>query len=68
MKTKVIRSWPSTSNRDRKYDLVQAEDGVVYCTCPAWRFSKERPRSCKHLRMWAERVGKGGRKFVGGEK
>jgi predicted nucleic acid-binding Zn finger protein len=33
------------------YTVKQGKDGVVYCSCPAWRFQKVAAahRSCKHL-------------------
>lgn len=33
------------------HKIVLGEDGVVYCSCPAWKFQKGEPakRSCKHL-------------------
>jgi len=32
-----------------QYEIRRGADGVVYCTCPAWRFGH---RPCKHMRQY----------------
>lgn len=63
----VIRTWPSSSTPGKNYELREGGDGVVYCTCPAWAFSKDDPKECKHMREWMERAATGlARTFVPG--
>ena len=33
----------------QQYQIRVGADFKAYCTCPAWRFSKCNPKSCKHL-------------------
>jgi hypothetical protein len=44
----AVRSNTSTDT----HHIVLGKDGVVYCTCMAWRFSKERPKTCRHLKEY----------------
>jgi hypothetical protein len=34
------------------WTIVKADDGLIYCNCPAWRFQKDEPhmrKHCKHI-------------------
>jgi len=41
-----IRVW---TQDDRSWEIRKTVVGEIYCTCPAFRFSKSDPKTCKHL-------------------
>ena len=45
----VLQTVASKSNPDKHYEIRLGGDNRVYCTCPAWKFSKG-TKDCKHLR------------------
>lgn len=45
MKGKLLATVTSKTNPGRKYEIRMGKDGVMYCTCHAWKFNK----TCKHL-------------------
>jgi predicted nucleic acid-binding Zn finger protein len=44
----MVLATIKSSKGNREYQICQGQDGIVYCTCPAWRFSKGE-KTCKHL-------------------
>ncbi len=44
-----------TGSTGREYTIKQGRDGVVYCSCPSWKFNSRNPaqRDCKHVRQVA---------------
>ena len=46
----ILGEYQSASNPGKLYQVYLGEDEVVYCTCPAWKFSGNKgfTRSCKH--------------------
>jgi len=43
----ILAGYRSDSNPDKMYYIHKGRDGVIYCDCPAWKFSK--PHNCRHL-------------------
>lgn len=48
----VLDEFSSASNPGKKYQIIQGDDSVVYCNCPAWKFKK----MCKHLNEYMRKA------------
>lgn len=50
----VLARYASKSNPSKSHEVRRGKDGVVYCTCPSWRFQHNSPsnRTCKHIECW----------------
>lgn len=47
----------SDSNPKVTYRISLGRDGVIYCTCPSWKFQKVAPKNrsaCKHMKSVAK--------------
>jgi len=45
---RILDTVQSSSNPGKTYDIIEGKDGVIYCTCTAWKMRK----TCKHLKAW----------------
>jgi hypothetical protein len=48
------------SNTDRTAEpyKIRLKDGIHHCNCKGWIFSKEVPKSCKHIKAYLKENGK----------
>ena len=58
----VLATFPSASKPGHAHEVRMGADGVIYCTCPSWRFQKLTPsaRTCKHTEALMSRATHGG--------
>lgn len=52
----VLGTFTSDSGDD--CEVREGKDGVIYCTCMSWRFSKP-PKDCKHLERIRKSIASG---------
>jgi hypothetical protein len=46
----VVGRYNSTRNPANVYDVKRHADGTLSCSCPGWRFCKEAPKTCRHVK------------------
>lgn len=57
-KARVIKKVKSQTDPGKGYEIRVDSHNLLYCTCPAWRFSSGRDKDCKHLRSYRARLQK----------
>ncbi len=57
---RILDTVPSSSNPGKTYDIIEGKDGVIYCTCTAWKMRK----TCKHLKEWHQKNNLSGMSYV----
>lgn len=45
---------PSSRKGSAPYEVTLKGDGSWHCRCPAWKWNKEKPKTCKHIRDTAK--------------
>lgn len=46
--SEVVARYNSTRTPSNVYEVRRHPDGVLSCSCPGWRFSKVKPKTCRH--------------------
>lgn len=52
----VLARVRSKSDPRIKHDICLGADHKVFCVCDGWKFSKEEPKTCRHLKRFKEKV------------
>ena len=50
----LVAKVPSTQTPGVSYSVFADPNGVIWCSCKAWVYSKSTPRTCKHLATLAD--------------
>jgi hypothetical protein len=53
--SQVVGVEESETKPGLKYEIGKTQQGVIYCTCMAWKFSRSFPKTCKHIKKWEEK-------------
>lgn len=59
----VLATFPSVSKPGHVHEVRLGADGVMYCTCPSWRFQRVTPslrEPCTHMLKLMKHVTCGG--------
>lgn len=56
----LVERFPSSTVLGDTHEVRRGRDGVLFCTCPRWRYQEGRPphrrTNCKHIRAVLGRV------------
>lgn len=53
----LIKKIVVIGDSGNEYDVDMTDAGAIRCACPAYTFSSETPRMCKHIEFLAESIG-----------
>ena len=42
----------SSSEEGKRYEIARIPGGIIACSCMGWAFSKDAPKTCRHLRAY----------------
>ena len=51
---RIMARVPSQSTPGCEYEITLGFDGSLACNCPAFAFSKAKPKDCKHLGIYRD--------------
>ena len=54
MASLLLATAASKTNPEKSYEIRKGADGVIYCSCPSWKFQRlaAANRTCKHLKSF----------------
>ena len=48
----IVIGQVSSKSGGKAHNITLGKDGVVYCDCKGWIYSKQTPKTCDHLRRF----------------